>query len=125
MLVENCEIPLEIIKRVSRYTTKESDIVIPHAVGIVINAKAMIGKKVGIFQNVTIGDNFVKTNKYAPIIKDGAIICAGAIILGKTTIGKNSIIGAGSVVVDKQIPENEVWAGNPAKFIRKVTKEDK
>ena len=34
------------------------------------------------------------------------------------TIGERAIIGAGSVVT-KDIPANEVWAGNPAKFIRK------
>lgn len=33
-------------------------------------------------------------------------------------IGDNSIIGAGSIVT-KNIPDNEVWAGVPAKFIKK------
>ena len=52
-------------------------------------------------------------------IKEGAFIGAHSIILKGTTIGKKSIIGAGSVV-SGVIPDGEVWAGNPAKFIRKV-----
>jgi len=34
------------------------------------------------------------------------------------TIGERTIVGAGSIVT-KNIPDDEVWAGNPAKFIRK------
>lgn len=51
-------------------------------------------------------------------IKEGAFIGISTIILKPVTIGKNAIIGAGSVVT-KDIPDNEVWAGNPAKFIKK------
>ena len=58
--------------------------------------------------------------KCAPvIIEDNAFIGARSMILKGVTIGKNSIIGAGSVVT-KSVPENEIWAGNPARFIRKV-----
>ena len=39
-------------------------------------------------------------------------------VVKPVTIGENAIIGAGSVVT-KDIPANEVWAGNPARFIRK------
>ena len=35
------------------------------------------------------------------------------------TIGKNSLIGASSIVT-KNVPEGELWMGNPAKFIKKV-----
>ena len=42
-----------------------------------------------------------------------------SIILKGVTIGENSVVGAGSVVT-KDIPSGEVWAGNPAKFIRKI-----
>ncbi|MCG9579488.1 acyltransferase [Vibrio tubiashii] len=35
-------------------------------------------------------------------------------------VGNNSVVGANSVVT-KNIPENEIWAGVPAKFIRKKT----
>ena len=46
-------------------------------------------------------------------IGDSAIICKGV------TIGKNSIIGAGAVVT-KNVPENCVFAGNPAKLVKKL-----
>lgn len=51
------------------------------------------------------------------IIKKNAFIGAHSIILKGVTIGENSIIGAGSVVT-KSVPDNQIWAGNPAKFIR-------
>ena len=52
-------------------------------------------------------------------IKDNAFIGAKSIILKGVTIGENVIVGAGSIVT-KSIPDNEIWAGNPASFIRKV-----
>ena len=53
------------------------------------------------------------------VIKDNAFIGAHTIILKGVTIGENSIIGAGSVVT-KSVPDNQIWAGNPAKFIRNI-----
>lgn len=52
-------------------------------------------------------------------IGDDVFIGANTIILKGVTIGNMSIIGAGSVVT-KSIPDKEIWAGNPAKFIRKI-----
>jgi acetyltransferase-like isoleucine patch superfamily enzyme len=58
--------------------------------------------------------------KTAPIfIKENVFIGAHCTILKGVTIGKNSIVGACSVVT-KNIPDNEVWGGNPAKFIRNI-----
>lgn len=51
------------------------------------------------------------------VIGDGAFVGAHSIILKGVTIGTNSVIGAGSVVT-KNIPDGEIWAGNPATFIR-------
>lgn len=53
------------------------------------------------------------------LIKDNAFIGAHSIILKGVTIGENSIIGAGSVVT-RSVPDNQIWAGNPAKFIRNI-----
>lgn len=50
-------------------------------------------------------------------IRNGAFIGAHSIILKGVTIGENSIVGAGSVV-SKDVPQNQIWGGNPCKFIR-------
>ncbi len=51
-------------------------------------------------------------------IGEYAFIGARTIICSNVEIGENSIVGAGSVVT-KNIPPNEIWAGNPAKFIKR------
>ena len=61
-----------------------------------------------------------KTLGYAKIgrvtIGNNVFVGAGSIILPNVTIGDNSIIGAGSIVT-KNVPDNMVYAGNPAKPI--------
>ena len=65
-------------------------------------------------------DTDKKNKKASPIhIGNDVFIGAGTTILKGVTIGDRCIIGAGSVVT-KSIPSDEIWAGNPAKFIRKV-----
>ena len=60
-----------------------------------------------------------KRKKSPVIIEDLAFIGAHCIILKGVTIGEKSIIGAGSVV-SRNVPSGEVWAGNPAKFIKTI-----
>lgn len=58
--------------------------------------------------------------KNAPItIKDGVWIGAHSIVLKGVTIGERSVVAAGSVVT-KSIPNDELWGGNPARFIKKI-----
>jgi acetyltransferase-like isoleucine patch superfamily enzyme len=53
-------------------------------------------------------------------IGDDVLIGAWTIVLKGVSIGDNAVIGAGSVVT-KSIPNGQVWAGNPAKFVRDAT----
>ena len=81
--------------------------------------------------NVFIGANVTFTNDLYPrsknedwtlmktIVRKGATIGAGSTILPGLEIGEDAMVGAGSVVT-KNIPAGEVWAGNPAKFLRKI-----
>lgn len=62
----------------------------------------------------------IKHRKTAPVrIRDNAFIGARSMILKGVTVGENSIVAAGSVVT-KTIPPNQIWGGNPAKFIRYI-----
>jgi len=63
--------------------------------------------------------DYNNTNQEAVIIESNVFIGAHSTILKGVRIGENSIIGACSVVT-KSIPRNEIWGGNPAKFIRSI-----
>jgi UDP-2-acetamido-3-amino-2,3-dideoxy-glucuronate N-acetyltransferase len=98
---------------------------------VTVKPGVQIWDGVTIEDNVFIGPNVTFTNDKFPksgnvnfkleqtFIKKGASIGANATILAGITIGENALIGAGSVVT-KNIPNNEVWAGNPARFLRKA-----
>jgi UDP-2-acetamido-3-amino-2,3-dideoxy-glucuronate N-acetyltransferase len=93
-----------------------------------IRAFTFIPSGVTIEDDVFIGPSVTFTNDKYPrinakwellqtIVKRGASIGAGSIVL-PVTIGRNSLIGAGSVVT-KNIPDNVIAMGNPARVIRK------
>ena len=63
--------------------------------------------------------NNAAASKKGVLIKEGAFIGAHTIILKGVTIGKHSIIGAGAVVT-KEVPDNEIWGGKPAHFLRHI-----
>lgn len=63
--------------------------------------------------------NGQKSNRAPIVIEDDVFIGAGCYIMKGVTIGARSIIAAGSVVV-KSIPSDEIWGGNPARFIKKL-----
>jgi len=107
----------------------ENDVIIGDNVtvkcGVYLWDGIRIGNNVFIGPNATfVNDNYVRSKNFPEKflqteIKDGASIGAGSIILGGLTIGENSFIGAGSVVT-KNVPANELWLGNPARFVKKI-----
>lgn len=89
---------------------------IGHFSGIVISPSAVIGNNVNISQCVTIGVASRGKMKGAPIIGNEVYIGPGAKIVGKVCIGNNVAIGANAVVT-KDVPNNSVVVGIPAKII--------
>ncbi len=76
---------------------------IGHGLGTVFS-NANYGNHLVVFQNVTIG---VQDNKY-PTVGEKVIIYPGSLIAGNTIIGDNSVIGAGTILINKNIPDNTV-----------------
>jgi len=114
---------------INAYCFIENDVIIGDNVtikcGVYLWDGLRLGNNVFVGPNATfINDNYPHSKAYPDeflktIIEDGASIGAGSIILGGLKIGKNSMIGAGSVLT-KNVPENELWVGNPARFIKKI-----
>lgn len=98
---------------------------------VTIKPGVQIWDGVTLEDNVFVGPNVTFTNDLVPrskqyptefsktLVKKGASIGANATILAGNTIGENALIGAGSVVT-KDVPSNEIWIGNPAKFLKRT-----
>lgn len=96
----------------------DGGLMLHHSVGIVVGCFVKGGRNLEIFQNVTIGSNRKeKDGRVMPVIGNNVSIGSGAVVVGPIIIGDNVTIGANSYV-DKDIPDNAVVAGIPAKIIR-------
>lgn len=105
----------------------ENDVLIGD--NVTIKPGVQVWDGITLEDSVFIGPNVTFTNDLFPrskntdyemkktLVQKGASIGANATILGGVTIGQNALIGAGSVVT-KDVPANEIWVGNPAKFLK-------
>ncbi|KAF1057166.1 serine O-acetyltransferase EpsC [Variovorax sp.] len=85
---------------------------IDHGTGVVIGETAVIGKRVRLYQAVTLGakrfptdteGNLQKGLPRHPVVEDDVVIYAGATILGRVTLGKGAVIG-GNVWITDDVP---------------------
>ena len=103
---------------------------IDHGMGVVIGETSEIGDNVTIYHMATLGgispsvnSNEQRNIKRHPTLKDNVVVGPGAQILGPVTVGKNAKIGANAVVT-KDVPENAVMVGIPAKNVAETSGSD-
>ena len=106
------------------------DTIVGHYANIRVGSRIRIGSHVRLAQFVSlIGDNHRFDRLDVPIVEQGLVpaelivgddvwIGAGAIVLPGVTVGRGAVIGAGAVVT-RDVPENTVVAGNPARILRR------
>ena len=104
---------------------------IDHGMGVVIGETSEIGDNVTIYHMATLGGISPSINseeqinvKRHPTLQDNVVVGSGAQVLGPVVIGKNAKIGANAVVT-KDVPENAVMVGIPAKNVGTATEEFK
>lgn len=83
--------------------------------GISIEDDVKIGYSCVIMTHSTVDNKQGKV-----VLRKGSKVGANSTIMPGVSIGENAVVGANSFV-NRDIPANEVWAGSPAKFLKKVS----
>lgn len=101
---------------------------IDHGTGVVIGETSVIGRRVKLYQGVTLGalsfakdahGHLIKGIKRHPNVEDNVVIYAGATILGgETTIGHDSVIGANVWLIHSVPPHSTVYNQEPKPYIQ-------
>jgi len=85
---------------------------LPHPIGVVVGADVIVGRRVTLYQNVTIGVSG-EVHEQFPTIHANCIVYAGAVIIGPISVGPNAVVGANSFV-KRDVPEGALAVGAPA-----------
>ena len=91
---------------------------VAHTHGIVIGEGVILGKRVVIYNGVTLGASARGTHEKGrryPIIEDEVTVYTGAKLIGPIVVGKGAVIGANAVVL-KDVPPESVAVGVPARI---------
>ena len=115
-MVHKCLLPSEAI-------VGEGIILEHHALGIVMHPQVTIGDGCRIYHHVTLASESVIGSDHRITLGNGVTIGAHTIVVARAerslTIGDRRFLGAGSVLT-RDIPPGQVWAGNPARFLKNV-----
>ena len=139
-LISKLDLSARIILQFSRFLTGieihpkaqiGENLFIDHGMGVVIGETSEIGNNVTIYHMVTLGgispsinSDDQRDSKRHPTLMDNVVVGSGAQVLGPVVVGKNAKIGANAVVT-KDVPENAVMVGIPAKNVGTATEEFK
>ena len=130
-LPEGTRVSAPLWVNIGRFTRLGRNVFVNHAVslldmgGIEIGDRVLIGPQARL---LTEGHPIAPSQRHSLTSKsiricENAWIGAGATVLGGVTVGRNSIVAAGAVVT-RDVPENTVVAGVPAKVIKQITEDD-
>jgi serine O-acetyltransferase len=89
---------------------------IDHGQGVVIGETAVIGNRVTLYHDVTLGGVNLDAGKRHPTLEDDVVVGAGAQLLGPIVVGKGARIGANAVVV-KNVAAGATMVGIPARAV--------
>lgn len=89
-----------------------SEFFIDHGSGVVIGETAEVGRRVTLYQGVTLGGTGLQPGKRHPTLGDNVTVGSGAKLLGPISVGDGAKIGANTVVVE-DVPPGATVVGNP------------
>jgi len=90
---------------------------IDHGSGVVIGETAEIGRRVTLYQGVTLGGTGFQPGKRHPTLGDNVTVGSGAKLLGPIAVGDGAKIGANTVVVE-DVPPSSTVVGNPGHLVK-------
>jgi len=97
-----------------------------YALGVVLHPQLTIGDNCRIFHHVSLAAESPIGSSHRIVLGKNVVIGAHSIVVARREsslqIGEGSILGAGSVLIS-DIPPYEIWAGNPARKIKDISKQ--
>lgn len=123
--------PAQVMDRITEFFTGaqipgETDIGpgfrVYHPNGLVISPKSKLGKNACVHSDVVFGKSMGDWRVEAPVIGDDVTLGTGVKLLGEITLGSRVMVGANSVVL-KDLPDDCIAAGIPAKVLKRTSEE--
>ena len=109
-----------VLRADSPNTSTQSSTAISIGKGSNVQDRSVLNGDITVGEDVTIGHGALMSGKVS--IGDNCLIGQGSVCSSEVTIESNCIIGAGAVLLPgTHVPSGQMWAGNPASFVRDCT----